>query len=547
MPIDLPTLLEQLEDLPTIMPRLSPEEKEELLGHLDAILKDEDGWPRIYVNRDTGKIYKPHKIEEWRFVNDFSSYRYGYLKGGEGSGKTVGGIMKDLNAVRKGMVGCLASPNLPHFQRSLWKEFQRWCPWDLVIPSHRRFGNRSWSPHIPFDIFFENGAYIHCLGAKDTGSLEGPNLSWVHFDEARHFPDRGAISVIDGRVRIDGPKGERPQIWLTSTPRMNWMFDYYGPLQCACGDCGYRHLGEDGIEIQAGEAEVCRQCGSTNLEVNDPYESFKRDSKIVTLYTSENAANLTADFVKIRGQSLTDAEIEVLLWAKWGDIEEGQPFLPSILWWDACKEVLPPLTQTEPLVLVLDAATGRRLMSSDCFAMTGITRHPDPRRADTDIAIRFCRTWQGKPGQKIDYIGTPQDPGPEREILRLCGYEMPDGPMDALTALPNRGYNVVCIVYDPHELHSLAQRMTRQSIAWFDEFSQGSLRYEADRAFLELVSHRRVAHDGNPELRMHIRNADRKLDPTGHKLRMVKRTENRRIDLAVCASMGAHKCLSLGI
>lgn len=545
MPIDLPSILRELEDLPILLPRLSNEDKAELLSHLDAIFRGNDGWPEMYINRDTGKVYKPHKIEEWNFINDFSSWRHGYIKGGEGSGKSVAGIMKDLNAVRKGMVGMMASPNLPHFVRSLWKEFQRWCPWDLVIPSHRRYGNRSWSPHIPFDVHFENGAYIHCLGAKDTGSLEGPNLSWVHFDEARHFPDRSAISVIDGRVRIDGPKGEKPQIWLTSTPRMNWLFDYYGPLQCVCRDCSMQHKGEDGLEIQSGELEACRGCGSENLEIEDQYPSFKRDSNVVTLYTSDNRDNLTKDFVQSRAQSLTDAEIEVLLWAKWGDIEEGQPFLPSILWWDACKDnALPPLTQGEPMVIALDAATGRRLMSSDCFGIVGITRHPDPSRASTDVAIRYSRTWQGRPGQKIDFQGTEDNPGPERELLRLCGYRLLE---DGSIARLRTGYNIVCVVYDPHELHSMSQRLTRRGVAWFDEFSQSGLRYEADRQLLNLIQHKRIVHDGDTELRLHIRNADRKLDPSGHRLRIVKRTENRRVDLAVCASMAAYRCLSLGL
>lgn len=410
------------------------------------------------------------------------------------------------------------SPNLPHFQRSLWKEFQRWCPWDLVIPAHRRMADLSWIPVKPFDIVFENGAYIHCVGARDTGSLEGPNLTWAHFDEARHFDDAGAVKVIDGRIRIDGPEGEPPQVWFTTTPRMNWLYDFFGPMACRCDRCG-----DVRVKVQEGQRLVCPHC-LNSVEVTDRLASFKMDTLVVTLLTQENVANLTKDFVARRAQSLTVAEIAVLLNAEWMDIEHGQPFLPNILWWDACKEDLPTLSKNEPLVLSLDAATGRQLTASDCFAILGVTRHPSRARADTDVAVRFTQTWQAGPGQKIDFAE------PEEVVRRLCAQ-----------------FNIVAIVYDPTELHSFAMRLGREGVAWFKAFTQVSKRHEADRALLNLIVHRRMAHDGNPELRRHIQNADRRLDSSGKRLRIVKRVESQRIDLAVCLSMGSHEILRLNL
>jgi hypothetical protein len=544
MTIDLSTYLTQLQN-PDIIHALPSVQKAVLIDMMEALVTDVDGWPVKYVNRDTGRVYIPHTSEEATLVYNDGPFRYCSLLGGEGSGKSTAGIIKDLERVRRGMSGMMTSPNFPHFQRSLWKEFQRWCPWDCVIPAHRRMGNLEWTPQKPCDIVFENGAYIHAVGVKNAGSLEGPNLSWAHFDEARHYPDKTAITTLDGRIRVPGPNAEQPQMWYTTTPRMNWLFDYFGPVQCNCLSCGAEHRGEDGIEIQTGQPLICPTCQSPNLDIIDPLFSFKQDSYIVRLDTHINVGNLTADFAERRAQSLTESEARVLIQGKWGDIEEGHPFLPNMIWWDSCKETLPALDIYEPLVISLDAATGRQSYSSDCFAIVGVTRHPDPARIDDTVAVRFIYYWQARAGEKIDFIGTPDLPGPERVLLQLCGYEL--DPNGRAVYKSGAGFNVACVVYDPNELHSMTQRLTREGVAWFKEMGQTNQRYEADRQLLNLITHRRIAHGGEPELRRHIQNADRQLDSTGHKLRIVKRSKSLRIDLAVCTSMGAYQCLKLNL
>jgi len=380
----------------------------------------------------------------------------------------------------------------------------------MVVEKHRRFGKLDWEPHEPFNIVFKNDATLHCTGIENPGSLEGPNINFAHFDEARHHPDEKALKVLDGRVRIPGPKGEPPQIWLTTTPAMHWLYTYFGPLQ------------ED-----------------------DPFAAFKADARDIVLLTIDNEPNLFEGFAESRAQTLTEREARVLLEAAWEDLSEGQPFLPDISWWDHCREDLPPLGQHESLVLSLDAATGRTATSSDCFAIVGTTRHPEAGRVDDSVAVRYSKVWQAKAGQKIDYQGTWDDPGPERELLRLCGYDM-DG-SGAPVYQRGGGYNVTCVVYDPTELHDMAARLSRAGVAWFEEFSQSSLRYESDRQLLELIQQRRIAHDGNEEMRKHIYNADRKTDESGHKLRIVKRVDSLKIDLAVALSMGSYQTLYLNL
>jgi len=433
------------------------------------------------------------------------------------------------------------SPNLPHLRRSLWPEFRRWCPWDRVVKKHQRFGKLDWEPHEPWNIVFKNDAVLHCTGIENPGSLEGPNINFAHFDEARHHPDGKALKVLDGRVRIPGPKGQPPQMYLTTTPSLNWLFEYFGPVQVRCPTCG-----DVEIDTPGGKPWVCPVCGrQDSLVPDDLYASFKADCRVITLRTVENEPNLFEGFAQSRSQTLTEKEARVLLGAEWEDLSDGQPFLPDISWWDHCKEDLPPLTAREPMVLALDAATGRTATSSDCFALIGVTRHPDRSRAGNTIAVRYAKTWQARPGNKIDYQGDALSPGPERELLRLCGYTMDEE--GAVAPLPQGGHNVLAVVYDPTELHDMASRLSRAGVSWFKEFSQGILRNESDRQLLEMIQQQRVVHDGNAELRDHIRNADRKTDESGHRLRIVKRMDSLKIDLVVALSMGSYEAMRLNL
>jgi len=462
-------------------------EKDRLLAILRQITSD-NGWPGVYVNSDTGKPYKPHKSGERQAV--FSDKpRYVLLKGGEGGGKSVAGIIKTLERIRRGMSGAMVSPDLEHFKKSLWPEFRRWCPWDCVVEKQRYRQAVTWEPSRPFSLVFNNAvgtqSVLLCGGAKESeiGAWEGPNLSYVHMDEFRRHKRAAALKVFDGRVRIPGPNGEPPQIYITTTPRKHWLYEYFGPLK-----------------------------------ENDERAAFKADSLVVTLLTIENAENLEPGFADKRAQTLTAAEVRVLLKAEWEDIETGQRFLPSMLLWDACKENLSMLTDYEPMIVALDAA-----VVNDCFAMVGVTRHLAKEEA---IAVQFVQVWEPK-GHALDYQGAEDNPGPERVLRQLADR-----------------YNVMCVVYDPYQLHDMATRLAREGVAWFKEFGQGAPRFESDQQLLALISQRRLAHDGNAILRQHVDNADRKLNDDG-KLRIVKREQSGKVDAAVALAMAAYQCLKL--
>lgn len=442
-----------------------------------------------YVNRETGREYKPHHQAEYDFVYE-DTPRNNLAKGGEGGGKSVAGIIKDLERLRRGMDGIIASPDFEHFKKSLWVEFARWCPWDEVVEREQYRGAREWTPSQAFMLHFKNGAVAYCGGMDDPESWEGGNISFAHLDEARRKRDAKALKVLAGRVRIAGKNGEPPQLWLTSTPRKHWMYEYFG--------------GVEGTEL-------------VDVDPDDPFLSFKQDARVISLFTADNAENLAEGYVEQRRQSLTESEARVLLEAAWEDIDEADRFLPSMVMWDNCKEEIPPLDPHTPLVLIIDAG-----VSNDNFGLLAMSRHPNPARYDSDVAVRYVEKFV--PPKK----GTLNFAEPEKRIRWLCD-----------------NYNVIALVYDPYQLHDMATRLQNDGVVWVIPFNQGRERLEADKQLLDLITNRRIVHDGNIDLREHIDNANAKPDPESRKIRMVKRYDNKKIDLAVCASMGAYKCLEL--
>lgn len=197
---------------------------------------------------------------------------------------------------------------------------------------------------------------------------------------------------------------------------------------------------------------------------------------------------------------------------------EVNAFLPSISLWDACQEVLPPLGAHEPCILALDAAE-----SNDTFGSLLISRHPtEPRR----LAVRYVRAYAPTPGVPLDFDAIEGD---VRDLVAR--------------------YAVRALVYDPFLLGQTVRRLAKPRERDEDpmpiptpceKFPQGSMRLESDKGLLDMTLRRDIAHDGNPELRAHMANANKKLDSESRKLRIVKREYKLKIDLAVCLSMGAH-------
>lgn len=217
----------------------------------------------------------------------------------------------------------------------------------------------------------------------------------------------------------------------------------------------------------------------------------------------------------------------------------------DIAQWDACLNPLPLVPgERTPLVIALDAA-----VTGDCFGLTVVSRDPDNPKEG--IAVRAARKWDPPKGGAIDFRE------PEAAVRELCGQRwFPDGsdtpaPWSSATEgtwrkVPGAGYNVAEVAYDPYQLHDFATRLQKEGVAWFRPFPQGIDRLKADKALYDLIVSRRIRHDGNPALREHIANANAKQGKQeDSRLRLIKKSENRKIDLAVCLSMSSAECLRL--
>lgn len=194
-------------------------------------------------------------------------------------------------------------------------------------------------------------------------------------------------------------------------------------------------------------------------------------------------------------------------------------------WFDACKrtnEEYPVIdSRRQSMVIALDAAT-----SNDTFGLWMGFRHPELK---DEVCTFLSKRWLPVNG-KIDFQGTEENPGPELFLDRLI-----------------KMYNIVEIAYDPYQLHDMSNRYRKKGLTWWKAFNQNSDRLIADGQLHDLIRDRRFWHRGEVELREHMQNANAETGDEDRKMRIVKRAEQLKIDLAVCASMGSHELLRLNL
>jgi phage terminase large subunit-like protein len=200
-------------------------------------------------------------------------------------------------------------------------------------------------------------------------------------------------------------------------------------------------------------------------------------------------------------------------------------FIP-IEWWDAnARGTLPEIPPKTSCIIALDAA-----VSDDTFGVLMACRHPTLL---DEIVILYANRWKPPKRGKLNFVGTPENPGPELELRRLISE-----------------YNVVEVAYDEYQLHDMCSRLFREGLAFFRRFPQGGGRHSrlvADSALRDMIRERRIHYVGLPHLREHLQNANAKIDQEDRKVRIVKRTNKLKIDLAVCLSMAVYECGRLNL
>jgi phage terminase large subunit-like protein len=231
----------------------------------------------------------------------------------------------------------------------------------------------------------------------------------------------------------------------------------------------------------------------------------------------------TQTYYASQAATLHPLEYERIHHNKW--VSSATSFLDDIAWWDKCSDpvtaYLDPNDKTTPLVVALDASVSR-----DCCALVGVSRHADdPWDAkERRVIQRHMRVWYPQPGQPMDYSLTI-----EPAIIEVA-----------------ERHNVVEFCYDPYQLHNTATNMRKKGVGSFKEFSQMTRRAVADKQFYDMIIKRLFIHDGNLESRKHAMNAAAQVEG-GKYLRIVKKAENRPIDLVVTPSMAIDECLRLNL
>lgn len=218
-------------------------------------------------------------------------------------------------------------------------------------------------------------------------------------------------------------------------------------------------------------------------------------------YAQQSVELLPSEFLRVHRNQWTDSQ---------------STFVPYD-WWADCFEELPELTQNENMVLGVDAA-----ISGDSFAIVGVTKHPKDKER---LAVRLVKIWKPEKGKSIVFSHPDEKQNstlPDGYITNLC-----------------KKYKVKIIVYDPYQLYNLATQhnLSRKSAYW-DTFNQGAQRLEADANLYHLIRENKIAHPNFSELNEHIKNANVQSDGDS-KMRIVKRTEQQKIDSVVALSMAS--------
>lgn len=454
-------------------------------------------WPQPdeWRNRKTGRLFEPQNEQVYKHIFKKDTPRHLYFRSGEGAGKTATLSVLILNKLRRGLSGAFVCTDLPLLGK-IWQEFSRWIPWDCVVEQHRHMASEIWMPYRAyFEIAFYNElgdiSKLTIGGLGDNpGKWESLNLNFFAGDEWRHIPTDSIMKIATGRIREIGPNGEPPQLIVGSTPTYDnhWLYDYFGPIQ------------ED-----------------------DPYLSFKQKSKVIELSVQKNLHNIDANYYEDRSLTLTESEKEIYRDGNWGTADDSH-FLESMELWDRLydptlklprKKNDPNKDWSDALVLSLDGS-----IKSDSFAITGVSRSPKNK---ADVAIRLVKEFKPVHG-KIDF------PQVEALIREWC-----------------KTYNVVTVVYDPYQLYDMTERLRKEGIAWFQEFSQQSKRTLSDNLIYELIIQGRLVHNGDPAMRNHVSNAGYSYDAREAKRRIVKIRANKKVDLLVSAGQGCFEALRLNL
>jgi len=241
---------------------------------------------------------------------------------------------------------------------------------------------------------------------------------------------------------------------------------------------------------------------------------WQRGQRGKEYYDGERATQTPKQMTRLHKNIWVTAESELVPIEMWDALtQQPAPDQPNPV-------ALVPGDRT-PLVMGVDAA-----VSGDCFGLQVVSRHPDPELHTTHVQLRVTKLWiPPGGGKKIDFAPI------ETWITDFCSK-----------------YNVVEIAYDPYQLHQMMTTLQNNKVAWCRPFGQQNERLQGDKLLVDVITQGRIQHDGNQATREHLQNANAKQAKNEDtKLRIVKKSESRKIDLVVSLAMAVKECLRLNL
>lgn len=155
--------------------------------------------------------------EQHQFV--VAHQNFAALRGGIGSGKTVGGAIRAVLAacgqvggrpIQTPNLGVVTAPTYTMLRDASLRTFEE-VAGDLLIDFNKQ----------QMRATLINGSEVLFRSADRPDRLRGPNLSWCWLDEAAYYSDK-VYPIMVGRLRQFGKLG---YLWLTTTPKgRNWVY-----------------------------------------------------------------------------------------------------------------------------------------------------------------------------------------------------------------------------------------------------------------------------------------------------------------------------------
>lgn len=177
--------------------------------------------------------------------------------------------------------------------------------------------------------------------------------------------------------------------------------------------------------------------------------------------------------------------------------------------WDACAGDYEPIARRTPVVLGFDGSR-----SGDATGLVAVTVEPDPH-------IQVLGLWE-RPRDAEDW-------------------RVPRGQVKDVIRQACRDYDVWEIAWDEFLWIDAAEELTDEGLPVVVFPQNMSRMAPATQRFYELVTSKRLTHDGDPRLARHIGNAQVKTDSRGSRLSKDSKGSPRKIDLAIAAVMAADR------